>query len=216
MHRKSLVLLLSSVSFLIIVGFVMLISTCIFSAHADADDGYREAKRQALWFLIGVGACWFAAATDFRLWKRRVWWIYAAVCFFLALCYLPGVGMEINGERRWVGLGPLQVQPSEVGKIGVIVFLAYWFSRHPDCGKDFLRGFAYPLGIIALPLVLILFEVDIGTTSVLAATAFLMLFVAGSNWKYLTGLAMVGFITFLGMLSYDPGSDDSRHGLPRP
>lgn len=204
MHRKSLVLLLSSVSFLIIVGFVMLISTCIFSAHANADDGYREAKRQAIWLVLGVGVCWVAAATDFRFWKRRVWWIYAGVCFFLALCFLPGVGMEINGERRWIALGPLQVQPSEVGKIGVIVFLAYWFSRHPDCGKEFRRGFAIPLAIIALPLGLILFEVDIGTTSVLATTSILILFVAGSNWKYLTGLGMVGFITFLGMLSYIP------------
>ena len=204
MHRKSIALLLSSVSFLIIVGFVMLISTCIFSAHADADDGYREAKRQAVWLVLGLGVCWFAAVTDFRFWKRHVWWLYAGVCFFLALCYLPGVGMEINGERRWIGLGPLQVQPSEVGKFGVIVFLAYWFSRHPDCGKEFLRGFAIPLGIIALPLGLILFEVDIGTTSVLATTAVLVLFVAGTNWKYLTGLGMAGFITFLGMLSYAP------------
>lgn len=204
MHRKSLILLLSSVSFLVIVGFVMLISTCIFSAHASVDDGYREAKRQAVWLVIGAGVCWFAAATDYRFWKRHVWLLFGGVCFLLALCFLPGVGMEINGERRWIGLGSFQVQPSELGKIAVIVFLAYWFSRHPDCGSEFLRGFVKPLGIVALPIFLILFEVDIGTTIVLTSTTFLLLFIAGVNWKYLSGLAMTGVAGFLGMLSYAP------------
>lgn len=204
MHRKSLVLLLSSVSFLVIVGFVMLVSTCVFGASANEADGYREAKKQAVWLLLGFGACWAAASIDYRFWKRYAWWIFGGVCVLLSLCFVPGVGMEINGERRWIGLGPLQIQPSEMGKIAVVVFLAYWFSRHPDRGGHFLYGFAFPLAILSLPLGLILFEVDIGTTTVLATTTFLVLFVAGTNWKYLTGLAMTGMVGFLGMLSYAP------------
>lgn len=204
MHRKSLVLLLASVSFLVIVGFVMLISTCVFSAHADAADGYREAKRQAIWLLLGVGACWWAATTDYRFWKRNQWLVYGGICFLLALCFVPYVGMEVNGERRWIGFSPFQIQPSELGKISVVITLAYWFSRHPDGGNHFLRGFLYPLAIVGLPLGLILFEVDIGTTAVLSATTFLVLFVAGTNWKYLTGLGMCGIMTFIGMMSYAP------------
>ncbi len=204
MHRNSLILLLSSVSFLVIVGFVMLISTCIFSAQASSVDGYYEAKRQAVWLVIGIGVCWFAAAVDYRFWKTHVWLLLGVVCFLLALCFLPGVGREINGERRWIALGSLQMQPSEFGKIAMVVFLAYWFSRHPDSGGEFLRGFAKPLGIVAIPILMILFEVDIGTSMVLASTAFLLLFVAGANWKYLTGLVMMGVIGFIGMLSYAP------------
>lgn len=204
MHRNSIFFLLSAVSFLVIVGFVMLISTCIFSAHADAADGYREAKRQGFWLLAGIGACWWAAARDYRFWKRNIWLVYGGVCFLLVLCFVPYVGMEVNGERRWIGISPFQLQPSELGKIAVVVFLAYWFSRHPDSGSHFLRGFAYPLAIVALPLLLILFEVDIGTTTVLAATTLLVLFIAGTNWKYLTGLVMSGVVGFIGMLSYAP------------
>lgn len=201
MYRKSLTALLVAVSFLTIVGFVMLISTCVFSAHAD---GYREAKRQGVWLALGIGVCWWAACTDYRFWKKQVWLLFAGVCVLLALCFIPGVGMEINGERRWIGAGPFQVQPSELGKIAIVVFLAYWFSRYPDCGRNLLRGFAFPLGIVAVPLVLILFEVDIGTTAVLSATTFLILFIVGVNWKYLTGLAMTGVAAFIGMLSYAP------------
>lgn len=209
MQRNSVFLLLSSVSFLVIVGFIMLVSTCVFSAAVFSEsapdvDGYREAKKQAFSLMVGIGALTAAAMIDYRFWKRHVWLILGVVCFFLALCFLPGVGMEVNGERRWIGAGALRIQPSEMAKIGVVVFLAYWFSRHPDCGKDPVRGFLLPLAIIAVPLSLVLFEVDIGTTAVLAATAFLVLFVAGVDWKYLFSLVLAGFIAFLGMLSYAP------------
>ena len=204
MHRKSLILLLSSVSFLVIVGLVMLISTCVFNANANAADGYREAKKQGLWLFLGIGVCVGAALTDYRFWKKRNWMLYAGVVFLLVLCFVPGVGREINGESRWIEIGALRLQPSEFAKISVIVFLAYWFSRHPDGGNHFIRGFGAPLAVVALPLFLILFEVDIGTTAVLSATTLLILYVAGSNWKYLTGLCLAGVVAFIGMMSYAP------------
>lgn len=204
MHRRSHLLLLASVAFLVIVGFVMLISTCVFSAEASVDNGYREAKRQAIWLVFGLGVCWWAATKDYRFWRRNCWLVLGAVCLLLALCFVPGIGIEANGERRWIGISPFQIQPSELGKIAIVVFLAYWFSRHPDGGNHVLRGFIYPLAIVAVPLGLILFEVDIGTTTVLTATTFLVLFVAGTNWKYLTSLAMTGVAGFIGMMSYTP------------
>ena len=204
MHRKSLILLLSSVSFLVIVGLVMLISTCVFNANANAADGYREAKKQGFWLFLGIGVCVGAALTDYRFWKKRNWMLYAGVVLLLVLCFVPGVGREINGESRWIEIGALRLQPSEFAKISVIVFLAYWFSRHPDGGNHFILGFGAPLAFVALPLFLILFEVDIGTTAVLSATTLLILYVAGSNWKYLTGLCLAGVVAFIGMMRYAP------------
>lgn len=204
MHRKSAFLLLASVSFLVIVGFVMLVSTCVFSAQAPEVDGYREAKRQAGSLMVGVGALMAASLVDYRFWKRHVWTMLGAVSLFLALCYLPGVGMKVNGSSRWIGLGPVRVQPSEFAKLASVVFLAYWFSRHPDCGKDPVRGFLLPLAVVAIPIGLVLFEVDIGTTAVISASALLLLFVAGVDWRYLSGLVLAGVVGFLGMLHYAP------------
>lgn len=182
----------------------MLISTCVFSAHADETDGYREAKRQGVWLLIGIGVCIWSASKDYRFWKDNCWLLLGTVCVLLALCFVPSIGMEVNGERRWIGFSLFQIQPSEIGKISVVVFLAYWFSRHPDGGAHFLRGFSIPLAVVAVPLLLILFEVDIGTTAVISSTTFLVLFIAGTNWKYLTGLVMTAVAGFIGMMSYAP------------
>ncbi len=204
MHQKSLIMLLSAVSFLVIVGLVMLISTCVFSAGADPTDGYREAKKQGVWLFLGIVLCVWAAMTDYRFWKKRNWLLYGGVVVLLTLCFVPGIGRDINGESRWVEIGALRLQPSEFAKIAVITFLAYWFSRHPDGGNHLIQGFGAPLAIVSLPLLLILFEVDIGTTAVLSATTFLILFVAGTNWKYLTGLCLAGVVAFIGMLNYAP------------
>lgn len=204
MQRNSAIILLGAVFFLVIVGFVMLVSTCVFSAHAPAADGYHEAKRQAVSLVLGIGALWAASMIDYRFWKRHVWTVFAVVSCFLLLCYVPVIGQEVNGEQRWIGMGALRIQPSEMAKLAVVFFLAYWFTRHPDCGKHPLKGFLYPLAIAGVPMALVLFEVDIGTTAVLATTAMLVLFVAGVDWKYLSGLVMSGGIAFLGMLSYAP------------
>ncbi len=204
MQKKSLVVLLLSVSILVVIGFVMLMSTCLFGAHANAEDQYFEAKRQAIWLGLGVLVCIGAAMTDYRFWRKFLWPLFGLTCFLLVLCFVPGIGMEINGERRWIGAIGTQIQPSELAKIMLVVFLAYWFSRFPDCGHNFFRGFAAPLAIAGVLCALVLFEVDIGTTAVLGATTFVLLYVGGANWKYLIGLGASGVAVFVAMLHYAP------------
>ena len=112
--------------------------------------------------------------TDYRFWKKRNWLLYGGVVVLLALCFVPGIGRDINGESRWIEFGSLRLQPSEFAKIAGITFLAYWFSRHPDGGDHLVQGFGAPLAVVSLPLLLILFEVDIGTTAVRSTTTFLI------------------------------------------
>jgi cell division protein FtsW len=125
-------------------------------------------------------------------------------CGLLVLCFVPGVGLLINGERRWIDIGPLQIQPSELAKLSVVFFLSFWYSRYPDCGNDFFRGFLSPLTLVGMVMVLILFEVDIGSTAVLGFTVLVVLFVAGVHWRYLTCLVVTGIGGFIGMMCYSP------------
>lgn len=204
MRRRSIVILLLGVFFLAVVGIVMLMSTCVFSAHAEEGNVYREAKRQAFWLAIGCLGCGLTAFIDYRIWKKCIWVIMVGTCALLVLCFVPGVGMLINGERRWIDLGFLQVQPSELAKLSVVFFLAFWYSSFPDCGREFLRGFMTPLTLAGMMIALILFEVDIGSTAVIGITVLIILFVAGVDWKYIAGLVITGIGGFIGMMAYAP------------
>ncbi|MCB1076209.1 MAG: cell division protein FtsW [Verrucomicrobiae bacterium] len=209
MAKRSVSLLLLSVGFLLGVGIIMLISTCAFSETSPADDIYKDAKRQVVWILAGVVVCGTAACVDYRWLQKRVWWIVGFVTLLLALCYVPGVGQKINGEYRWInaaaiGLRGLQVQPSELAKITIAVFLAYWFALHTDSGKHPLRGFLIPVSITGLVIALVLFEKDMGTAAVLSASCLTLLFAAGVRWYYLGTLLSVGVTGLALLVKFDP------------
>jgi len=110
----------------------------------------------------------------------------------LAFCFVPHLGMRINGSRRWVGIGPFTFQPSEIAKIAVVFFLAFWFSRYEKTSNHPGRGFAIPLAVIAVLLALIITEVDLGTTVLIGAASFVVMFVAGTNPMLLGLLSLTG------------------------
>ena len=195
MHRKSAYILFLAVLGLLAIGIVMLFSTSAFARDSHGDV-YFVIKRQALWFGIGLVVCTFAALTDYHFWQRTWWLWFALALVALSLCYFPHIGMRINGSRRWVGLGRVTFQPSELAKLAAIFFLAAWFTRHEKAGGNVLFGFVLPLAIIGLLAGLVLSEVDLGTTALLGTTAFVVMFVAGVNllWLGIVSLAGVGAI----------------------
>jgi cell division protein FtsW len=198
MHRKSAYILFLAVLGMLVIGIVMLFSTSAFARDSHGDV-YFFIRRQAIWLGIGLAVCTVAALIDYHFWQRT-WWLWFGLAFIaLALCFVPHLGMRINGSRRWVGLGPLGFQPSEIAKIAAVFFLAAWFSRYEKATGSLLRGFVLPLAIVTLLLALILTEVDLGTTVLLGATTFVVMFVAGVNPMLLSivSLAGVGGVLFL-------------------
>jgi cell division protein FtsW len=198
MHRKSAYILFLAVLGMLVIGIVMLFSTSAFARDSHGDV-YFFIRRQAIWLGIGLAVCTVAALIDYHFWQRT-WWLWFGLAFIaLALCFVPHLGMRINGSRRWVGLGQFGFQPSEIAKIAAVFFLAAWFSRYEKATSSLLRGFVLPLAIVTLLLALILTEVDLGTTVLLGATAFVVMFVAGVNPMLLSmvSLAGAGGILFL-------------------
>ncbi len=198
MHRKSAYILFLAVLGMLVIGIVMLFSTSAFARDSHGDV-YFFIRRQAIWLGIGLAVCTVTALIDYHFWQRT-WWLWFGLAFIaLALCFVPHLGMRINGSHRWVGLGQFGFQPSEIAKIAAVFFLAAWFSRYEKATSSLLRGFVLPLAIVTLLLALILTEVDLGTTVLLGATAFVVMFVAGVNPMLLSvvSLAGVGGILFL-------------------
>jgi cell division protein FtsW len=189
MRRKSAYILFLAVLGLLVIGIVMLFSTSAYARDSHGDV-YFFIKRQAIWVGIGLVACVFAALMNYHFWQKTWWLWFALALAALALCYIPHIGMRINGSRRWVGYGPITFQPSELAKIATIFFLAAWFAGREKPDGNVLSGFIIPLAIISVPAALVLGEVDLGTTALIAATAFVVMFIAGTNPLWLGGLAV--------------------------
>src|SRR5215218_5070022 len=198
MHRKSAYILFLSVLGMLVIGIVMLFSTSAFAKDSHGDM-YFFVKRQAVWLGVGLVVCTAAALMDYHFWART-WWIwFAAAAIALALCFVPHIGMRINGSRRWIGMAGFTFQPSEMAKLASVFFLAWWFARNEKNSGRIVHGFIVPLTVISLLLALIVTEVDLGTTSLIGATAFVMMFIAGTSpiilgILSLTGLAGILFV----------------------
>jgi cell division protein FtsW len=191
MRRKSAYVLFLAVLALLVIGIVMLFSTSAFARDSHGDTLFFL-KRQGLWLGVGLIACVAAALIDYHFWQRT-WWLWLGIAAItLAFCFVPHLGMRINGSRRWIGLGPIGFQPSEIAKLGAVFFLAWWFARYEKATSHPLFGFAVPLAIVSTLLALILFEVDLGTTALIGMTTFVVMFVAGTNPILLGLLAVIG------------------------
>jgi cell division protein FtsW len=144
MQRQGIYLLLLSVVGLVALGVVMLFSTSAFAQESHGDI-YYFVKKDAIWLVIGIGVCIAGALTDYHFWQRtwNVWFVLAAV--LLTLCFVPHVGMRINGSHRWINLGVTPFQPSELGKLGALFFLCWWFSRPETDSRKITQGLIYPV-----------------------------------------------------------------------
>ena len=190
MHRKSAYFLFLAVLGMLVIGIVMLFSTSAFAKDSHGDM-YFFVKRQAVWLGVGFAVCALATMVDYHFWLRT-WWIWFALALIaLAFCFVPHFGMRINGSRRWVALGPATFQPSEIAKVAVIFFLAAWFGSREKESSRLLPGFVIPFAIVSAALVLIVTEVDLGTTALIGATMFVIMFVAGTH-PALLGLLSLG------------------------
>src|SRR2546430_1884296 len=190
MHRKSAYFLFLAVLGMLVIGIVMLFSTSAFARDSHGDM-YFFVKRQAIWLGVGFVVCAVAAIVDYHFWLRT-WWIWFGLALIaLAFCFVPHFGMRINGSRRWVALGPATFQPSEIAKVAVLFFLAAWFGNREKESSRLLPGFVIPFAIVCTALILIVTEVDLGTTALIGATMFVVMFVAGTH-PALLGLLSLG------------------------
>jgi cell division protein FtsW len=195
MHRKSIYFLVLAVAALLTLGLVMLYSTSAYTHEARLHgDPYYFLKRQAIWLGVGVFLCAAAARFNYHFWERT-WYIWFSLSLILlALCFVPGIGGRINGSYRWIHLRYAAFQPSELAKLAAVCALAWWFSRDDKTAGEFFRGFIVPLFIVGLLAALIAPEVDLGTTVLIGATAYAVMFVAGTRLRYLIPVVIIGVL----------------------
>lgn len=153
-------------------------------------------KRQAMWLAVGLVLCVAAARVDYIVWQKIWPVLFVLAAVLLLVCF---VFPKVNGSHRWIRFGSFSFQPSELGKLAGIAFLAAWYQRHEEDVRTFRKGIAYPLAIVGILLGLIAPEVDLGTTSILGGTALTMIFIAGAPLRYLLPLPVIGVAGIIGI-----------------
>ncbi|APH05349.1 stage V sporulation protein E [Bacillus weihaiensis] len=185
---------------LLTIGLIMVYSASAVWATYKFDDSFFFAKRQLLFAGVGVIAMFFLMNVDY--WTWRTWAkMLVIVCFFLLIAVLiPGIGMERNGSRSWIGVGAFSIQPSEFMKLAMIAFLAKFLSENQKKITSFKKGLIPSLGIVFLAFAMIMLQPDLGTGTVMVGTCIVMIFVSGARiihfaWLGLAGLA--GFVVLV-------------------
>lgn len=196
MHRNAIYVLLLTVAGLTALGMIMLFSTGAFAPESGGDI-YYFVKRQGMWLGVSVVAAIGAACVNYDLYRRFWWVIFAGAFVLLVLCFVPGIGKELNGSRRWIGVGFSTFQPSELAKIAAIFFLAWWFTKYEHKTHTLLYGLVFPLLILGVLVLPILLEVDLGASSLIMAVGIAVMFMAGASLRWLSLIAVVGLVGML-------------------
>ncbi len=127
---------------------------------------------------------------------------FGVVIFAAVLVLIPGIGREVNGSTRWFRLGFMSLQASEPAKLFIIVYMAWFLSRHRVMVKSSIKGFIYPILFLALPIALLLVEPDFGAVVVLSIAVFGMLFLAGvSFYQFMIVGVATGYLAWIVVIS---------------
>lgn len=184
--------LLMIVCFLVCFGLVMLYSTSSYNGQVKFADSAYYLKKQLLADALGIAVMAMIAKIDYRVW-RNFWFLAYAAAFSLCTLVLF-VGQELNGAKRWLKLGPLSFQPSEMAKVAIIIFLATLISRMPkQMGK---LSALVKVMLLVMPMVVIVASENLSTAIIILGIAICLVFVASP--KYMQFIVMGGVVLVFG------------------
>ncbi|MBI4583324.1 MAG: putative lipid II flippase FtsW [Planctomycetes bacterium] len=184
--RRLFHLLVSIVIALVTLGIVMVFSASYYQRGVEGD-AFFFLKRHLLWVPIALLTGMLVYQFDYRELARWHWLLLLATLALLVLVLIPGVGLNLNKSRRWLPLGSLQFQPSELAKLTAMVFIAGFFSRDFSRLKRFWAGYLPATGGLLACFLLILVEPDFGTAMFVLGLSIILLFISGLRKLYLLG-----------------------------
>ena len=154
--------------------------------------------------LIGLVALYVCSRLDYHLWLKHLPLLLIISLGTLVLVKIPPFGFSAGGAARWIHLGPLFFQPSELAKLVIIIYLSAWIDKKRSAINDLYFGLLPSLIIVGLFALLILFQPDFGTMLTLIIVAASLLFVAGISWKYFFSVALIGLTILYLFARFEP------------
>ena len=193
-------LLLGSTAILTLIGLIMVLSASSVEAYARFGSSFLFFKRQAAYAVVGSLGMALTMRMRYRAWERLCVPLLLGVLALLVLVLLPAFGTVAGGSARWIQVGPVTIQPSELAKLAVVTFAAALLARRWQRLDD-LRQVAVPLvPVVALLCGLVLLQPDLGTSVIIVAAAFVMVFAAGARLRHLIAGGMATATLGLGLI----------------
>ncbi len=197
---------------LLLVGFgvVMVFSASSNTAAVSKDfnfDAFHFVKRQLMWAVLGFIAMLIAMNIPYQFYKK--WFLPLFIVTAILLLLVPYFGVSINGARSWFRLGKISLQPTEIAKIAIVLYLSALITKKGEKFREFKRGLFPVMIIVGFVIGLIMLQPDFGSAFILAITAGIIVIAGGANLKHIFNCALVGLlgvITVLGINMLIPSS----------
>lgn len=181
-----------------ILGIFILYESSSYTAFLNIGDRYYFVKNQLIWFFLGTILCIGVSRLDYKIYEKLALPFLLATLVALVAVFLPGIGVSLKGAHRWINLGFTVVQPSELLKITLTMYLAAWLSV-----REKGRLFAFLL-LLGLCIFLVILEPDMGTASIIASTAVLVYFFSGAKIKEIAAILLIAVIGAFLLIKIEP------------
>lgn len=186
-------ILFITVLILLAMGIIMVLSASSPSALAESGNSYSYVTRQAIFAVLGIGLMLFISKIDYHEYSKFARIAYIGSIIVLAL--VPVLGSSAKGATRWLEIGPIRFQPSEVAKIALIIFYASWLTKNKDNLKDLFTGFIKPfLLLMPIAIILVIFQDHLSATIIIILVVSIMMLMAGSKMRHFVTLGSIGAI----------------------
>jgi cell division protein FtsW len=187
---------LGLVAALLLIGLVMVTSASMSIAARDLGSPFYFLERQFVFGFAGLLFAWVVTRVPTEIWDKYSLALLCVGLLLLFLVLIPGIGATVNGARRWLRVGPINFQVSELAKVLVLIWVCSYCVRKRAELESTLPGLAKPVGLLTVAAFLLLCEPDFGATTVLFATGFAVLFVAGARLRYVLLLVSAAALSF--------------------
>lgn len=185
---------------IVLLGLLMMTSASIVVSDKQIHQPFYFLFKQLVFLTLGVFLGGLIIQIEMIKWEKYGGYLLLGVMLLLALVIMPGIGHRVNGSARWLGIGPLGFQVSELAKFAVVVYIAGYLIRRNDELQSQLSGFLKPMLILTTMTILLLKEPDFGATVVVIATTLGMMFLAGMRLRDFTALLVLA-ISMLGIIA---------------
>ena len=210
--------LIWSVILLLSLGLVMVYSASIATELGGGTNDHTTyfLVRHSIYLVIGLLVGFIAFQIPIRLWQKCSPYLFLFGVILLVLVLIPGIGREINGSKRWLSLLVINLQPSELMKLFVVIYAADYTVRKAAYLNSFRKGFFPMLIVILLVGALLLKEPDLGAFVIIISIVMAVLFLGGISLKLFLGLIGLLFISLLALIVFEPYRYDRMVGFMNP